>query len=108
FSVQAVDTTANTLTLVNQNYPGGQPPGTVIPIGKTISGTGPQGPAGTQGPQGPQGAQGIQGVAMTGTVAMWCTATAPGGWLLCNGQAVSKSQYSALYSIISDAFRDPS
>src|SRR4029077_20658956 len=27
---------------------------------------------------------------------------------LCNGQAVSKSQYSALYSIISDAFRDPS
>jgi microcystin-dependent protein len=47
-------------------------------------------------------------VAMTGTVAMWCTPTAPGGWILCQGQAVSKTQYSALYSIISDTFRNPS
>jgi microcystin-dependent protein len=108
FSVQATDDTANTLTLVNQNYPGGQPPGTVIPIGNNVSGTGPQGPQGIQGPTGPQGAQGIQGVAMTGTVAMWCTPTAPGGWILCQGQAVSKTQYSALYSIISDTFRNPS
>ena len=108
FSVQATDDTANTLTLVNQNYPGGQPPGTVIPAGSNVSGTGPQGPQGAQGPIGPQGPQGIQGVAMTGTVAMWCTPTAPGGWILCQGQAVSKSQYSALYSIISDTFRNPS
>jgi microcystin-dependent protein len=108
FSVQAVDKTANTLTLLNQNYPGGQSPGTVIPAGNTVSGTGPQGPQGPQGATGAQGPQGIQGVAMTGTIAMWGTPTPPGGWLMCQGQAVSKSQYGALYSIISDTFRDPS
>jgi hypothetical protein len=42
FSVQAVDVTNDTLTLVNQNYPGGQPPGTVVPAGNPVSGTGPQ------------------------------------------------------------------
>ena len=104
FSVQATDTTANTLTLANQNYPGGQPPGTVVPIGNTVSGTGPQGPQGPQGATGPQGPQGIQGVAMSGTIAMWGTAAAPGGWLLCQGQAVSRTQYSALFSIISTTF----
>jgi microcystin-dependent protein len=104
FSVQAVDEVANTLTLANQNYPGGQPPGTVVPVGNTVSGTGPQGPQGPQGATGPQGTQGIQGVATTGTIAMWGTPTAPGGWILCQGQAVSRTQFSALFSIISTTF----
>lgn len=101
FSVQAVDKVANTLTLVNQNYPGGQAAGTVIPLGNSVSGTGPQGPQGPQGIQGIQGTQGIQGVAMTGTMAMWPVAVPPGGWLICNGQSVSRTQYPGLFAIIS-------
>lgn len=104
FSVQATDNVANTLTLVNQNLPGGQPPGTVIPIGNTVSGTGPQGPQGPTGPTGPQGPQGIQGVAMTGTMAMWPAASPPGGWLICDGSAVSRTGYAALFAIISTTF----
>lgn len=104
FSVQSTDDVAETLTLVNQNYPGGQPPGTVIPIGNTISGTGPQGPQGPQGATGPQGPQGIQGVAMTGTMAMWPAVSPPGGWLICDGSAVSRTQYSTLFSILSTSW----
>ena len=104
FAVQDVDHVAQTLTLANQNYPGGAAPGTVIPSGNTISGTGPQGPQGIQGPIGPQGAQGIQGVAMTGTVAMWPTVTPPGGWLTCDGSAVSRTQFPALFAILSTSW----
>ena len=104
FSVQATDPVADTLTLVNQNYPGGEPPGTPIPAGSTVSGTGPQGPAGPQGADGPQGPQGIQGVAMTGSIVMWPTPVAPGGWILCSGQAVSRTQYPNLFAIISTTF----
>ena len=104
FSVQNVDDIANALTLVNQNYPGGVPAGTVIPVGNTVSGTGPQGPQGAQGIQGPQGPQGIQGVAMTGTIAMWPAVSPPGGWLICDGSAVSRTQFPGLFAIISTTF----
>jgi microcystin-dependent protein len=104
FSVQAVNPTANTLTLVNQNYPGGQPPGTVLPVGATVSATGPQGPQGPAGPAGPQGIQGVTGVAPTGAIFMWGAATPPGGYLLCDGTAVSRSAYAALFSIISTTY----
>ena len=40
----------------------------------------------------------------TGTIAMWSTKTAPSGWLLCNGQAVSRSTYSKLYGVIGTTF----
>jgi microcystin-dependent protein len=36
----------------------------------------------------------------TGMVAMWPTATPPGGWLLCNGQAISRTTYATLFSVI--------
>jgi len=35
-----------------------------------------------------------------GVVSMWVTGTAPSGWLLCQGQEVSVSTYSALSSVI--------
>jgi microcystin-dependent protein len=101
-TVQAVATSPNqTLTLVNQGYPGGAPQGTVIPIGATVSGTGPQGPQGPQGVAGPAGPQGAAGVAPTGTISMFGGSAAPGGWLLCQGQAVSRTGFSALFAIIS-------
>jgi len=40
----------------------------------------------------------------TGSITMWPTATAPNGWVLCNGQALSRSAYSALFSIIGLTF----
>lgn len=39
-----------------------------------------------------------------GSVKMWPTATAPSGWLECNGAAVSRATYSALFAIISDDY----
>jgi microcystin-dependent protein len=104
FSVQATDPVANTLTLVNQNYPGSPPPGTSVAAGNAVSGTGPQGPVGIQGPAGPQGPQGIQGLAPTGSIVMWPTPSAPGGWLTCLGQAVPRAQYPGLFSVISTTF----
>lgn len=40
----------------------------------------------------------------TGGLMMWPTATAPLGWLLCNGQAVSRTTYAALFALIGTAF----
>lgn len=39
--------------------------------------------------------------APAGSILMWPTGTAPTGWLLCNGQAVSRTTYAALFAIIS-------
>jgi microcystin-dependent protein len=39
-----------------------------------------------------------------GSIQQWLGATAPSGWLICNGQAVSRSTYSSLFSIISTRF----
>ena len=104
FSVSAVDTTANTLTLVNQNYPGGQAAGTLITAGNTISGTGPQGPQGLQGPQGIQGPQGLQGLAATGSVVMWPTGTPPNAWVFCDGTLYPVTQYPDLYAQLGNTF----
>ena len=107
FSVQGVDLTQNTLTLVNQNYPGDQPPGTVVPAGNTVSGTGPQGPIGPAGGQGPAGIQGPIGLAPTGSIVLYAAATPPGGWLTCNGSLQSQTGFAALYSIISNTYNLP-
>jgi microcystin-dependent protein len=40
----------------------------------------------------------------TGGLMMWPTATPPTGWLLCNGQAVSRATYSVLFAILGTAF----
>jgi microcystin-dependent protein len=104
FGVTATNNTLNTLTLQNQNFAGGAPAGTICPAGNTVSGTGPQGPKGDQGVAGPQGPQGLIGVAPVGTITMFGGATPPGGWLLCDGSAISRSGFSALFSIISTTF----
>ena len=40
----------------------------------------------------------------TGSVTMWTNATPPTGWLLCNGQAVSRVTYSGLFAVIGLTF----
>jgi microcystin-dependent protein len=40
----------------------------------------------------------------TGAMLMWPTATAPAGFLVCNGQAVSRSTYFALFAILASTF----
>lgn len=40
----------------------------------------------------------------TGGMMMWGTATAPTGYLLCNGAAVSRSTYSALFAVLGTAY----
>jgi microcystin-dependent protein len=104
YNVSAVSVPNKTLTLVNQGYPGDQPPGTVAPAGSTVSGTGPAGVAGPAGPAGPPGIQGPVGLAPTGAIFLWAAASAPGGYLLCDGTAYSTTGYSALFSIISTAY----
>jgi hypothetical protein len=43
---------------------------------------------------------GIEGVT-TGIVVPWGSASIPSGFLLCDGQAVSRSTYAALFAVIS-------
>jgi microcystin-dependent protein len=104
FSVISTAPATNTVVLQNLNYPGGAPVGTVIPVGNTVSGTGPQGPQGPVGPAGPQGIQGIAGLSPSGSIVMWPAATPPAGWLLCQGQSVAISQFPTLFSIIATTF----
>lgn len=48
----------------------------------------------------------IQALALTptGSLTMWPTATAPTGWLLCNGAAVSRTTYADLFALISTTY----
>jgi len=40
----------------------------------------------------------------TGSMMLWTTDTAPSGWLLCYGQAISRTTYASLFAIISTTF----
>lgn len=40
----------------------------------------------------------------SGSMVMWPTATAPSGYLLCNGQAVSRSTYATLFAVTSTVY----
>jgi len=40
----------------------------------------------------------------TGALVMWTTGTAPTGWLLCNGTAVSRTTYAALFAVVGTTF----
>lgn len=61
---------------------------------------GPQGPQGIQGPAGAAGAQGPQGVAPAGAVLHFAMAAAPAGWVVCDGAAISRATYAALFAAI--------
>ena len=39
-----------------------------------------------------------------GSIQPWLGATTPSGWLICNGQAVSRTTYATLFAIISESF----
>lgn len=43
-------------------------------------------------------------IQMCGAIQMWPTNTAPNGFLICNGQAVSRTTYDALFSVIGVTF----
>ena len=42
----------------------------------------------------------FDGVSPTGAVVMWSGSSAPSGWLECDGSAVSRTTYSALFAVI--------
>ena len=46
---------------------------------------------------------GIEGIP-TGTIVPWSSSSVPTGFLECNGQAVSRSTYSALFAIVSTTY----
>lgn len=46
----------------------------------------------------------VQQAGLTGEIKMWPTAVAPTGYLLCNGQAVSRIAYAALFAIVGTTF----
>ena len=46
----------------------------------------------------------LGGFAPVGTVLMSARSAAPTGWLLCDGTAISRADYAALYAAIGDAF----
>jgi microcystin-dependent protein len=43
-------------------------------------------------------------VTLRGAIVMWGTASAPTGWLLCDGSAVSRTTYAALFAILSTIY----
>ena len=59
---------------------------------------GPQGNPGVQGAQGPTGTSG--GGVPAGAITYFAAATVPAGYLECNGQAVSRTAYAALFAFV--------
>jgi microcystin-dependent protein len=45
-----------------------------------------------------------QNAVLTGVLLMWPTASAPSGYLLCDGTAVSRTTYAALYAVVGTTF----
>lgn len=43
----------------------------------------------------------------TGSIIQFGGSVSPSGWLMCNGQEISKTTYSALYSVIGDLYGSP-
>lgn len=50
------------------------------------------------------GGGGGSGGGIVGEIRMWSGSAAPSGWALCDGAAVSRTTYSALYAVTGDAF----
>jgi microcystin-dependent protein len=46
----------------------------------------------------------ISAAGLSGQITMWPTTSAPTGWLLCNGAAVSRTTYSALFAVVGTTF----
>lgn len=74
--------------------------GTEINAGSVRGPQGMPGAAGAAGAAGPAGPAGAAGVGPTGTISIFGGDTAPTGHLLCDGAAVSRSAYSALFTVL--------
>ena len=46
----------------------------------------------------------IDATSITGVIQMYAGSSAPSGWLICNGQAVSRTTYAALYAVIGTTY----
>jgi microcystin-dependent protein len=103
------------LRVGDQGYTGSTGIGSTGPTGADgVQGiTGPQGPSGptgatgqgSTGPTGPAGPTGpSSGSVPSGTVLDYAGTTAPAGYLLCDGSAVSRSTYATLFSVISTQY----
>lgn len=66
--------------------------------------TGSTGATGATGATGPTGPTGPAGPRIVGTIMMWPTATPPTGFHICNGQAISRTTFSALFTLIGTTF----
>ena len=44
------------------------------------------------------------GIGITGEIRMWTTASAPTGWLICNGAAISRTTYANLFAVIGTTY----
>src|ERR1700746_593909 len=71
-------------------------PGTVVPSGSLTS------PAGGQGIQGLQGAAGES--YPIGVIVPYTSTTAPPTWMICDGSAISRATYPALFAICGTTF----
>ena len=69
--------------------------GDVIDAGQVVGPTGPQGPPGPPG-----SSAGIP----TGGISMYGATIPPSGWLVCDGSAVSRTTYAALFAVISTIY----
>ena len=99
-------TAAETGTLLDDNVTGGSVDDVghlqlTTRGGDTIDAGLVQGPAGGAGPPGPPGSSGD---APSGAVMMFAATIPPTGWLVCDGSAVSRSTYAALFSAIGTVY----
>jgi microcystin-dependent protein len=80
--------------------------GAISSVSPTFTGTplAPTAAAGTNTTQIATTAFVLANGAPTGGIMMWGTGTAPSGWLLCTGTAVSRTTYAALFAVISTQF----
>jgi microcystin-dependent protein len=80
--------------------------GAISSVSPTFTGTptAPTASAGTNTTQIATTAFVLTNGAPTGGLIMWGTGTAPSGWLLCAGAAVSRTTYAALFAVIGTTF----
>jgi microcystin-dependent protein len=71
--------------------------------GSVVGPTGATGPTGSTGSTGATGPTGPSG-AVSGLIVLWPTGSAPTGWLLCDGSAVSRTTYAALFAVVGTTF----
>jgi microcystin-dependent protein len=104
-------TVNGTLTATGLTDTGNMNVGGTLGVTGTTTFTGiPSGPTATAGTNTTQLATtafvqtALASAAITGTINMWPTASAPTGYLLCTGTAVSRTTYAALYAVIGTTF----